>query len=121
MERVFVIRVGKKLLEPIRKNSSNYIVINEDITCMDVAELNGSHLRFTDYIYEEDTPAGVRLWCDYGHGYGFDKGTGVIKMRPGDTADFSYEGTSIDDEGDPESYFIDYSLELLEWDDKLIQ
>ena len=41
-------------------------------------------------------------------------------MRPGDTANFSYDGTSIDDEGDPEDFSIDYSLELLKYDDKLI-
>ena len=59
MKGVFLIRIGSKLFEPIRKNSSKYIVTHEDIT-------------------------------------------------------------SIDDEGDPEDFSIDYSLELLKYDDKLI-
>ena len=120
MKSVFLIRLGSKLFEPIRKNSSKYIVTHEDITCIDVVELNGLHLHFSEYIIEEGTPVGVRLWCDYGHGYGFNNGTGIIEMRPGDTANFSYDGTSIDGEGDPEDFSIDYYLELLEYDDKLI-
>ena len=66
-------------------------------------------------------PVGVRLHCDYGQGYGINNGSGIIEMRPGETAHFSYEGTCVDDEGDPEDFSIDYYLELLEWDDELLE
>ena len=118
MEKVFIIRLSSKLFEPIKKNASKFVITNDNVTCMDVSKLNGLHLRFSEYILEEGTPAGVRLWCDYGHGYGFNNGTGIIEMRPGDTANFSYEGTAVDDEGDPGDFSIHYNLELLKWDEE---
>ncbi|MDO4867261.1 MAG: hypothetical protein Q4C10_11970 [Clostridia bacterium] len=117
MERVFLIRYSNTLFEPVKKNGREFIVTDKNVACMDVVKLSSSHVRFSGYIIEEGAPVGVRLWCDYGHGYGFDKGTGFIEMRPGDGAHFSYEGTSIDDEGDPEDFSIDYYLELLKWED----
>jgi hypothetical protein len=45
----------------------------------------------------------------------------MLEMRSGETAHFSYEGTSVDDEGDPEDFSIDYYLELLEWDDEIME
>ena len=47
MKGVFLIRIGSKLFEPIRKNSSKFIVTHEDITCIDVVELNDLHLHFS--------------------------------------------------------------------------
>ena len=121
MEKVFILRISNELFEPIKKNSNYLKQTYDNCRFCDVSKVASMDLRFDGYIMEDETPVGVRLWCDYGHGYGFDNGSGIIEMRPGETAHFSNESTSVDDEGDPEFFSTDYYLELLEWDDELLQ
>ena len=117
MEKVFLIRISHKLFEPVRKNSNTLKAASEDVCCIDVSELHTLAVDFSEYIMEDGVPVGVVLRCDCGRGYGFNNGTGVIEMRPGETAHFTYESNGVDDEGDPEYFSVDYYMELLEWDE----
>ena len=121
MDKVFILRVSSELFEPIKKNSRYSRQTGDSSSFCDVSKVSGMHLRFDGYIMEDGKPAGARLWCDHGSGYGIDNGTGIIELRPGETGHFSFEGTSMDDEGDPEDFSVDYYLELLDWDDSLTE
>lgn len=118
MENTFIVRLSRSLFEPDKKNSSRLRVTDESVTSMDAINLKDLYLRYLGDIIEDGVPVGVRIWCDLGNGYGFDNHTKIIEMRPGDTAEFSYHGTSVDDEGDPDDFSIYYCIELLDWDDK---
>lgn len=122
MEQIYILRVGFSILEPIRKNSSTIQKVQDGSMFMnveDIAPLIEGKIWLENYKTESGEKVGVVFGCDYGHGYGFDKGHGSIEMKPGDKAHFSHHGTCVDDEGDPEDFFVDYYLELYDWDDTL--
>lgn len=111
--------MGHHLLEPIKKNSGTFKCTADGSHYMNVEACDEMHVKFSRYITDGKEITGVKLWCDYGHGYGFQHGTGYIEMKPGEITHFSYDGTRVDDEGDPEDFSIDYYLELFEWDTSL--
>lgn len=121
MDEVYILRVGHKTFEPIRKNSSTFEKTYDDSYFIDAAEACSMHFSFAGYIIEDEKPVGIELRCDLGSGYGFDNGHKTIELRPGEKADFSYWGTCVDDEGDPEDYCVSYYFELFDWDDALLE
>ena len=123
MEKIYILRVGFSLMEPVRKNSNCFEPVQDGSKFMNVEDIDNLYtgrLWFDKYKTEEGKTVGAVFGCNYGHGYGFDNGYGTIEMKPGDKASFSYEGTHVDDEGDPEEFSVKYYLELYDWDDMLI-
>ena len=121
MEERFIIRVGHETFEPIKKNGNVLVPVADGSYFRDVAKLNSLHIGFLGYVMEGDTRVGVKLECDLGYGYSFNYGTEVVELRVGDTHRFSFSGTSVDDEGDPEDFSISYNLQLYAWDPALLQ
>ncbi len=117
----YILRLSHSLFEPVKKNSGSFECTADGSRYMNVEACDEMYVRFSRYIMDGEQIIGVRLWCDYGHGYGFHHGTGYVEMKPGEQAHFSYEGTSVDDEGDPENFSIDYYLELYNWDNALLK
>lgn len=123
MKKIYILRVGYSLLEPIRKNSGCFEPVQDGSRFMNVEDIDDLHtgrLWFKEYKMEQGKPVGAVLGCNYGHGYGFDNGCGTLEMKPGDQARFTYEGTCVDDEGDPEEFSINFHLALYDWDDALL-
>ena len=120
MEKKFILRVGHETFEPIRKNSGTLIPVSDGSWFVDAAKAHGMHYCFSGYLTEDSVPVGVKITCELGQGYGIDEGSKIIELRPGEKADFSYWGTSVDDEGDPEDFSVDYYLELCDWDEALL-
>ena len=122
MEKIFILRVGYSVLEPIRKNSNIFQSVQDGSKFMnveDIDDLYAGKLWFKEYKTEDGKIVGASFGCNYGHGYGFDNGYGTFDMKPGDKTHFSYESTYVDDEGDPEEFSVNYYLELYDWDDML--
>ncbi len=122
MEQIYILRIGYSIFEPSRKNSNTFEMVQDGSKFMNVEDIDwiyGDRIVFKAYKMESGKIVGVELECDYGHGYGFNNGKGSIEMKPGDKATFSHRGTSVDDEGDPEDFCIQYDLELYNWDDTL--
>ncbi|MBQ3390352.1 MAG: hypothetical protein IJG57_04700 [Firmicutes bacterium] len=116
MEKVFMLRISDRLFEPVKKNSNVLEMSQNNVRIADACKVGDLYLSFAGYIMEDGVPVGARFHCDYGV-----DNRGMLEMRSGETAHFSYEGTSVDDEGDPEDFSIDYYLELLEWDDEIME
>lgn len=83
-------------------------------------EVGDRFFFFSGYLTENDEIVGVKLWVDYGHGYGFNNGTGTVELKPGSPFCFSYEATRVDDDGCPEEFSIDYVVQLYDWDERLL-
>lgn len=123
MEQKYILRIGFSIFEPIRKNSNTFQTVQDGSKFMnveDIDQLFWDKIWFENYKTESGKIVGAVFGCDYGNGAGFDNGDGRIEMKPGDKAQFSREGTSVDDEGDPEDYTVDYYLELYDWDNTLL-
>ena len=121
MEERFIIRIGHETFEPIKKNGNVLVPVADGSYFRDAAKLNCLHIDFLGYVMEGDTRVGVKLECDQGYGYSFNYGTEVVELRVGDTYQFSFSGTGVDDEGDPEEFSIYYHLQLYAWDPALLQ
>ena len=117
MEKRFILRVGHETFEPIRKNSNTLRPVSDGSVFTDAAKAHDLYYGFAGYLTEDGVPVGVKIACDLGS----DGGSRVIELRPGEQADFSYWGTSVDDEGDPADFSIDYYFELYDWDEGLLE
>lgn len=117
----FIIRVGHETFEPIKKNGHILIPVADGSYFKDVESLFDLHIGFNGYVMEGDAYVGVKLMCDLGYGYSFNYGTEEVELRVGDTHAFSYSGTSVDDEGDPEEFSIHYHVQLYAWDPDLLR
>ena len=123
MDKKYILRIGSSLMEPIRKNSGSYESVQDGSKFMNAEDIDSQHcgrIWFDKYLTEDGKTVGAVFGCNYGHGYGFDNGLGSIEMRPGDKAHFTYEGTYVDDEGDPTDFYTEFYLELYDWDERLL-
>ena len=116
----FIIRIGHETFEPIKKNGHVLVPVADGSYFRDVARLNCLHIDFLGYVMDGDACVGVKLACNQGYGYSFDYGSEEVELRVGDTYRFSFSGTSVDDEGDPEDFSIYYNLQLYAWDPDLL-
>ncbi len=114
---IFKLRISNRLFEqsPLQRHTLNKT--GEHSIYCNVEKPDCSDIEFLEYIVENGKEIGVRLECQLGHGYGFDNGSTVMELFPGEVKDFSYEGTSVDDDGCPEDYVIDYYLSIYPWDE----
>ena len=122
MKQIYILRIGFSIFEPIRTNGNTLKSVQDGSKFMnveDIDQLFSGKIWFENYKTESEKIVGAIFGCNYGHGYGFNRGNGNIEMKPGDKAHFSHHGTCIDDEGAPEDFFIDYYLELYDWNDTL--
>ena len=116
----FIIRVGHETFEPIKKNGHVLAPVADGSYFRDIEKLLDLHMNFAGYITDGDEYVGIKLVCNLGYGYGFDYGEEEVELRVGDTHQFSFSGTSVDDEGDPEEFSIYYHLQLYAWDPDLL-
>ena len=121
MEKKFIIRVSHETFEPTKKNGRVFKKTADGSKFYPLPGMSHLYMSFSDYIVENGEKVGVILKCDLGSGYSFDYGYEFIEMRVGDMKHFSYSGTCIDDEGDPEEFSIYYYLELLDFVPELLE
>jgi len=121
MEKKFIIRVSHETFEPTKKNGRVFEKTADGSKFYPLPGMFHLYMSFSDYIIEDGEAVGVILKCNLGSGYSFDYGYELIEMRVGDMKNFSYSGTCIDDEGDPEEFSIYYYLELLDFDPALLE
>lgn len=116
MEQYFDLVIVQNVFEEVRNGRLERV--SQDDIRVPVEERLPSpycyYLRFLEYIYDENgKPVGAKIECNHGSGYYGNYGKTVEMVMEGQTVEFTYNWTGVDDDGCPEDNSTDIKFQLV--------
>lgn len=115
---IFIIRIKNYTLVQEENGEESCLFDSDYLT--DVEEIYASKVEFCEYVKENSTPIGVKLYHGNGKTRGDYDAPGFFIMKPGDKVTYETNGTMEEDHV-VLPYHSSYEIELFGWSDELFE